>query len=589
MVQFEEDKQNRKVALLLKEEEEKLAEVLSHKYGVKYIDLTRVAINTEALRLVPETDAREANLAPFGIVGKKVQVAIQSPNNEKTKIILEDLKKRNYILTIFMVSKSSLNRAWSRYTDLSFASQAKIGALDISNEDIIAFLEKVKSIKDIQVYIAEALTLKKTHRVSRLLSIIMGGALSTSASDVHIEPEEGYTRLRYRLDGVLINVVNFDKETYEFLLSRIKLVAGLKLNIKNNAQDGRFSINIKDVDIEVRTSTLPGAYGESIVMRLLNPKSISVPLEELGFEPKLFKILENEIAKPNGMILNTGPTGSGKTTTLYAFLKRVHTPEVKIITIEDPIEYHLPGIVQTQVDKKKEYTFSSGLRASLRQDPDIIMVGEIRDNETAEIALHSALTGHLVFSTLHTNNAAGTYPRLIDLGINSRILSSAINVAMAQRLVRILCPKCKKPGVITDAYKKLIDNALKAMPKDIEIPPIQVWEPVGCDFCNNTGYKGRIGVFEAILTDEATEEVIKDNPSEREVKKASLAQGIPDMQQDGVIKALRGTTSLAELERVVDLSIYRDLNQVGTVGLGGEQSSKNQIETTPTTEENIQP
>ena len=384
----------------------------------------------------------------------------------------------------------------------------------------------------------------------------MAGALVTEASDIHIEPEEDYVRLRYRLDGVLMDILNFNQIIYALLLSRIKLISGLKLNIKNEAQDGRFSVKTKDADIEIRTSVLPGAYNESIVLRILNPKTISVPMEELGIEPKLLNILSREIKKPNGMILTTGPTGSGKTTTLYAFLKKIHSPDIKIITIEDPIEYHLPGIVQTQVNSEKKYTFLSGLRSALRQDPDIIMIGEIRDGETAEIAINSALTGHLVFSTLHTNTAAGAFPRLMDLNINPKVISSAINITIAQRLIRKLCSQCKKERPIEETEKKIFDKILESVSDKSYLENLQrnvVWQPVGCDKCNKTGYKGRVGIFEAILIDESVENIIQENPSEREIKKATAHQGMLDMKQDGVIKILNGLTSLSELQRVIDL------------------------------------
>jgi type II secretory ATPase GspE/PulE/Tfp pilus assembly ATPase PilB-like protein len=309
-------------------------------------------------------------------------------------------------------------------------------------------------------------------------------------------------------------------------------------------------------DIEVRTSVLPGAYNEAIVLRVLNPKSIAVPLEEIGIHPRLLAILDHEVTKPNGMILTTGPTGSGKTTTLYAFLKKVHSPEIKIITIENPIEYHIPGIVQTQVDVEKGYTFLEGLRSALRQDPDIIMVGEIRDRETAEIAINSSLTGHLVFSTLHTNNAAGAYPRLIDLGANPKVLTSSITVSMAQRLVRKLCTTCRRSLTLTGDEKKTVDEVLASIRDKSYIKGIQtetVWEYQGCEKCNFTGYKGRIGIFEAIVTDEEIEKVVRDNPSEREIKKAAEHQDLLSIRQDGVLKVLAGITSLSELKRVVDV------------------------------------
>jgi type II secretory ATPase GspE/PulE/Tfp pilus assembly ATPase PilB-like protein len=351
-----------------------------------------------------------------------------------------------------------------------------------------------------------------------------------------------------------VNVLDFDKDTYSLLLSRIKLLSGLKLNIKKDSQDGRFSVHIKDVDIEIRTSILPGAYNESVVMRILNPKSIGVPLEELGIPPKLLAVILKEIDKPNGMLLTTGPTGSGKTTTLYAFLKKAHNPTVKIITIEDPIEYHLPGIVQTQTNDKG-YTFLDGLRSALRQDPDIIMVGEIRDGETAAIAINSALTGHLVFSTLHTNSAAGAFPRLIDLGINSKIMSSAINIVLAQRLVRKLCEFCKKPTPLDGAIKAEIDKVVATIFDKTEIPPIpaNIFTPGECEKCNHTGYKGRIGIYEGIKISPEVNSVIEMSPSEAEVEKAASPQGILTLKQDGIIKVLKGITSISELERVITI------------------------------------
>jgi type II secretory ATPase GspE/PulE/Tfp pilus assembly ATPase PilB-like protein len=277
-------------------------------------------------------------------------------------------------------------------------------------------------------------------------------------------------------------------------------------------------------------------------------------MEELGIPKKLLSIIESEIKKPNGMLLTTGPTGSGKTTTLYAFLKKVHSPEVKIITIEDPIEYHLQGIVQTQVNDKG-YTFLEGLRSALRQDPDIIMVGEIRDSETASIAVNSSLTGHLVFSTLHTNSAAGSFPRLIDLGINPKIMSSSINIALAQRLLRKLCQFCKKEIVLEGETKKKIDEILNSIVDKTEIPKVtdKVCVAVGCEKCNNTGYKGRIGIYEGIKLNPSINEAINNNSSEDEIAKVALSEGILTMTQDGAIKILNGITTIEELERVISI------------------------------------
>jgi type IV pilus assembly protein PilB len=554
MVTFDETKVEKKIAELHKKEEEDLANILSSKYGLQYLDLSSVPINTDALQLIKEETSKEAEMAIFNKIGKKISVAVRSPNNKRAIEAIKELEERGYIPTLFMVSSSSIKRAIKRYADISFAVETKAGMLDISGEEIKNILDKLKGVDDVKKLVDETLKIKKAHRVSRVLEVMLAGGLSLEASDVHIEPEEKTVRMRYRLDGVLVKITNIDREIYELLLSRIKLISGLKINLKNKAQDGRFSVRIDQDDVEIRTSMLPGAYGESVVLRILNPQTIALSMEDLGIEEKLFDALKREIGKPNGMILTTGPTGSGKTTTLYAFLKKTQTPEKKIITIEDPIEYHLPGIVQTQVDEKN-YTFGNGLRSTLRQDPDIIMVGEIRDEDVASTAINAALTGHLVFSTLHTNNAAGSFPRLIDLDINPKVISSAVNIVLAQRLVRKLCESCKKQVEISGDKKNQIDKILETIVEKNNIPEniSMIWEAGECDKCNNTGYKGRIGVFEAVIMDEKVEMLVKSSASEREIAEAAASQGVLNMQQDGVLKVLKGVTSLDELARVVEL------------------------------------
>lgn len=555
-VQFNEDKQRQKLEELREQEEEGLAEMLSQKYGLPYIDLDVNPVNIDALRVVKEAEARDAQVAPFNIINKKISLAIISPNYEKTVALVESLKERGYDPTVFMASHQSLEKVWGRYKDLSFSMETKGGALDISNDEIQDLVKSVRTVDDIKKSIETVLAQKKSYRISRILEIILAGAISVDASDIHIEPEESSVRLRYRLDGVLNDILTLDQDTFGLLLSRIKLISNLKLNVKDKAQDGRFSIKIGDSEIEIRTSLLPGGYGESVVLRVLNPNAISVPLEELGIDRKLLDVIMNELKKPNGMILNTGPTGSGKTTTLYAFMKKIYTSEIKIITIENPIEYHLKGIVQTQTEEDKGYTFLEGLRSALRQDPDVIMVGEIRDNETAEIAINASLTGHLVFSTLHTNNAAGTFPRLIDLGVNPKTITSAINIAMAQRLIRKLCDSCKKKIKVGNPERILIEKTLESIENKEYLEGLDennIYESVGCEKCNFTGFKGRTGIFEAILTSEKIEAVVKENPSEREINKAAEGQGILNMKQDGIVKVLKGITSIQELSRVIDL------------------------------------
>jgi type IV pilus assembly protein PilB len=555
MPQFADAEQERRLDFLRKREEEELAQMLSRKYGVEYVDLTLMAVNSDALRLLPESEARDAEVAAFGRVGKRLSLAARAPENPKVKTVIAKLTEMGYEVTLFMCSQESLKRAFAHYAELSYATETKAGVFELSNEELEQLLAKVTKLEDISTLINEAITLKHAYRITRILEVILAGALSTGASDVHFEPEESDVRLRYRLDGVLIDVLTFDQDTYRLVVSRLKLLSGLKLNIAGEAQDGRFSIKIKGEEIELRTSILPGNYAETIVLRVLNPDAIGVELEGLGMEEDLRKRIEKEITKANGMVLTTGPTGSGKTTTLYAFLRKINNPESKVITIEDPVEYHLKGIVQTQVDKKT-YTFASGLRSALRQDPDIIMIGEIRDSEVATTAVNAALTGHLVFSTLHTNNAAGSFPRLIDLGVDEKVLSSAINVAMAQRLVRKLCPACRIARPPTPQEKAVIDKAVAGIANRALVPAsldtIYAAKEGGCAECHGRGYKGRIGIYEAIFMDRAIEEILRKNPSEREIFEASRPQGVPSMQEDGVLKVLRGVTSLDELTRVID-------------------------------------
>jgi len=389
---------------------------------------------------------------------------------------------------------------------------------------------------------------------TEILEVVFGGGFSLAASDIHVEPGENGAKIRFRLDGMLQEVLSLGKETYSTFLSRIKLIAGLKLNITDRPQDGRFSILIGPSSIEIRVSTLPSEYGESIVMRILNPKSL-ISLKELGLREDLLKIFARELKKPNGMIIATGPTGSGKTTTLYAFLKEIQKPEIKIITIEDPIEYHLSNISQTQVAPEKGYNFASGLKSIVRQDPDVILVGEIRDLETANISLQAALTGHLVLSTLHTNDASGTIARLANLGAKLADIGPAINLAIAQRLVRKICKKCAGKEKISPATLAKIKQTLKGLPKTVNRPKFgpstMILKSSGCKDCNFTGYKGRVGLYEAFLVNDQMEKFILENPSTAALKGKAIKQGgMATIAQDGAIKVLEGITTLEEVERV---------------------------------------
>ena len=558
MVTFNEERQDKRVQELHLKEAEELAQALAEKYGYPYLDLSTISINTDALRLVPEATARAARVAAFRITGKNIYLVAMSPTSPEVQAVVEDLENKNFKVQLAIASETSLKRALERYSEIVRTKPTDIGIIQISSATIERTMHEVDTVAEIKEKIAEASEATiKGGGITEIVEIILSGALATEASDIHFEPQADDLRIRYRLDGVLVDIVDLDKRVYQPILSRIKLVSGLKLNVKQNAQDGRFSIKVSGVEMEIRTSILPGAYGESIVLRVLNPETIRLSFDELGVEPFLLKIFDREIHKPNGVILLTGPTGSGKTTTLYSFLQRVNSTENKIITIEDPIEYHLPGVNQTQVQPKKGYTFLSGLRSALRQDPDIIMVGEIRDGETAQIAINSSLTGHLVFSTLHTNNAAGTIPRLIDLGINPKVLSAALNLAIAQRLVRKLCSACKRADQPTADEARVIDlvvGSIKKKRPDLVIEQTKtIYRSVGCPACNGTGYKGREGLFEAILMDDKVAEAAVANPSEKEIELAAWDQKILDMRQNGLIKILRGETSFEEVGRVVDL------------------------------------
>lgn len=513
-----------------------------------------MTIDLDALKIVPEAEAKEAKMAIFQKVAKKLQIAVLNPELAETKNILKRLSEDGYKTDVFFVSESSLARAWSRYKEVPAFEEIESGLIDISPERLDEFSKEVKNIADLQKLIEPHLGAQKIRKISEAVEVILAGALALDASDIHLEPKEKEARIRFRLDGVLHDISSFNVSSYGLIVSRLKLISEMKLNIHDRAQDGRFTMRTKNADMEVRVSSLPGPYGETMVLRVLNPETISITLEDLGMHPEFLKTIEQELKRPNGMILTTGPTGSGKTTTLYAFVKKTNRPGVNIITIEDPIEYHLAGINQTQIDSKKGYDFANGLRSILRQDPDIILVGEIRDLETAEIAMHAALTGHLVFSTLHTNNAAGTIPRLIDLKADPAIIAPAINVAMAQRLVRKLCSDCRKKETPSAEEEKIIKKSLNQMPvrykKDFENKKLAVWRAVGCEKCNGIGYKGRIGIFEAFLMDDYAEKIILKKPSEADLKEVMKRQDMITMFDDGILKVLSGITSLEELNRV---------------------------------------
>lgn len=546
-----EKEQKVKLEEIKKLQEENLAQNVAEKLGMPYVNLFITPINAEALILVDEKDAKEANLAVVQKKDKNLQVVVLDPQIPKAKEVLENLKKQGYSVDLYISSMRSLAKAWGYYKFAPKEEKALTGQVEVSAKKLEELQKEIKTADDLKKKIEST----PQKQASGVLEIMIASALALDASDIHVEPQEETVRLRLRLDGLLYDVAFFDFQIYKLLLSRVKLLSGLKINIHDVPQDGRFTIIIGEMEVEVRVSILPGAYGENIVMRILNPKAISVSIEDLGLQDYDFKIVMKELEKPNGMIINTGPTGSGKTTTLYAFLKKLNTPDVKIITLEDPIEYHLKGISQTQVEAEKGYTFAAGLRSILRQDPDIILVGEMRDLETITTALNAALTGHLVFSTLHTNDAAGAIPRLIDSGANPAVIAPSINMIIAQRLVRKLCKYCSiKRKVKKEELAKLKETLASITRKDIKIPHLdenlQIGEAKGCEKCNNLGYKGRLGIFEIFLIDDDVEKVILKDPSESSLKELLKKKDMITMKQDGFIKVLSGTTTIEEVERV---------------------------------------
>jgi type II secretory ATPase GspE/PulE/Tfp pilus assembly ATPase PilB-like protein len=535
---FDTDAEDEKLRSLREKEEEDLAGVLSEKYGIPYTNLALIPVNADALRVIPEAEAVAAQAVAFDKNGKHISLALRSTETDAVHSLLERLDTEGYIVEKYLISERSLELAMKKYKDLSYAEQSKEGTFSIAAGEH-ASLSTVDGLR----------AAKKTMQISHIFEGIVSAALLLKASDIHFEPEETNVRMRLRLDGQLTDVYVFDTHSYHLLNSRIKILSGLKLNVENRAQDGRFTVAINDTKIEIRTSMIPGNYGESIVMRILDPNAINRSFSDLGIHPKLLARLATEIHRPNGMLLTTGPTGSGKTTTLYTFLQEVHTPEIKIITIEDPVEYHLPGIVQTQTNDK-DYTFALGLRSILRQDPDVIMVGEIRDAEVAEVAVQAALTGHFVFTTLHTNDAAGAFPRLFDLGIDPKTIPSAVSVAMAQRLIRTLDPETRNMRATTEQEKQLITHVFSSL-ADPALKPASI-DQVGAELPGGTGYKGRVGVYEAIFMDDQLAEFLRSAPSASDIAKEAVRQGFLTMAQDGILKALAGETTLEEVFRVVD-------------------------------------
>lgn len=527
-----------------KHSEEEQAAALAATSNLPYIDLNIFPVSTEDLLSLSEEESRKFNVVLFQKSGKEVRMAVFNPSDAKTIEYLEGLKKNNgWNVHLYVASMSSLGKIWSKYAQAPLLANLEAMKISLTGEDLLQFDRQFGDLLELSKNIHEIPTTK-------IISTIMAGAVKMKASDIHLEPQEKEVRLRFRIDGVLQEIGVFPNDIFKFILSRIKMMAKMKINMRDIAQDGHFSVDMENGKINVRSSIIPGSYGESVVMRLLDQSDVMLSIEELGLRGLAYELVQKQIEKPHGMILTTGPTGSGKTTTLYAFVNKLNTSDSKIITIEDPIEYEIKGISQTQIEKDRGYTFAEGLRAIVRQDPDVILVGEIRDEETADISLNAALTGHLVLSTLHTNNAPASIPRFIELGVKPNLIAPSVNAFIAQRLVRKLCD-CKEKY---EPAKETIDSIKKILsiisPKaKIEIPKgiKQLYRPKGCAKCHNLGYKGRIGIFEVLTISESIEKLIMEMGGEREIAQAAMEEGMITMAQDGILKAVEGITSMEEV------------------------------------------
>jgi len=495
-----------------REEEEKLARDQAARLGYPYVNLVGFPFTPEVLSVIPKDQSKLLSLVSFYKMNEVVKVATDNPKNPALIPFLQDLATAtNLKFYLYFCSESSIRYGLAQ---LEFVKEAPrtLEKHVISQEYISGKLGGANDLKAIGQKILET-------SATEMMDIIFAGAIHINASDVHIEPSEEVARLRYRIDGILQDVTNIPLQTYKALRNRIKYLAKMKMNITEEPQDERFDVQIGTQNIDIRVSLMPTAWGEVIVTRLLNPSGALVTLEKLGFNQKALADIKEAITKPNGAIFNTGPTGSGKTTTLYAILQTLNKPEVKIITLEDPIEYRIAGIDQSQVNPEVGFDFASGLKHALRQDPDIVMVGEIRDKETAETALQAALTGHLVLTTLHTNSAPSAIPRMIDLGVRPFLLSGSINLIIAQRLVRKICQACKGTGG-------------------------------SCAACSGTGYSGRIAIIETLKISPKIEELIARKASVNEYETVARLEGMIPMREDGLAKVRLGLTSEAEVNRV---------------------------------------
>ncbi len=510
--------------------EDKLGELVTEEFSIPHISLIHKSIDPDTVKIIPEKIAIEKKIIAFEKTPSELKIGMTNPRDINT---LEFIKKgTGYIIDPYFI------------TEKSFFEGLKMYKTSIK-EELKNIIEKnEKETKGLKGEDAEALP------IINITDTILEYAKTMGASDIHIEPLEEKAIIRYRIDGILHDQATYSIDIHKAVIARIKILSNLKIDEHRLPQDGRFKISIDNQFISFRISIMPVYFGEVLVARLLEDNAKSYNLEALGFRGRDLEIIKDSIKRTVGMILVTGPTGSGKSTTLYTILSQLNTPEVNLDTIEDPIEYSMPRVNQTQVNTSIGLTFASGLRSFLRQDPDIIMVGEIRDNETADISINAAMTGHLVLSTLHTNDASGAIPRLIDMQIESFLVASTLNVVIAQRLVRKLCNTCKKEYSMDSKVLKILEEQYKKKGVDKKITNTKFYQAVGCEYCTN-GYKGRIGIYEILQVDDEMKSLITHKATSEEIQKMAQEKGMSLMVEDGLAKAIEGITSIEEVLRVI--------------------------------------
>lgn len=538
-----------KMAQIALKEKEQETQAKANALGLGYINLVGFPIGPETIAVIRQPDAERLQVICFLRTTDQLRLAAVNPEDPEVRALARTLgEKLRGHTELYIISEHSLKSALHLYTLLPKKITTVTG-IAVDQNDLERYRQQIGDIRQLDQYLTNVST-------SDMFTFLLAGAIQSRSSDIHIEAEDTGIRVRFRIDGVLTPVATLPTTIWPRVISRIKLMAGLKLNITTIPQDGRISVYLKDDKIDVRVSTLPTAFGESVVMRLLRSSAASITFNDLGLRGRAYDELKKEIDRPNGMIIVTGPTGSGKSTTLYAILNQLNNPDTKIITLEDPIEYKLSGINQSQVDWSKDYTFAKGLRSILRQDPDIVMVGEIRDLETADTAIQAALTGHLVLSTIHTNDAAGAIPRFLSMGTKTYLLAPALNGIVAQRLVRKICANCAAPQEMDQSTMVRIRETLAGIPKTSGYQvdtnrPLTFMAGTGCDVCHGIGFQGRIGIFEVLVVNAEVEKLILDNQiTEATIRQAAEHQGMVTMAQDGILKALDGITTVEEVFRV---------------------------------------